>query len=157
MLFDTLQNLAVNTANLPIGLTRLVVNGAPPPQNGSMPFQNGTIGFIDSSTSFNYGWMLRENLSVYVQWNVSPTGQGNLDLQVWWNNSASGQAELIYEDTNAPMSGGLGLQKTDSQMYNDSYQIVASLAGATTIQAQEAFSPNYDPGGNGTVSTIDPA
>ena len=110
-----------------------------------------------STASFAYGWMLRENLTVYVQWNVSPTGQGNLDLQVWWNNSASGQRELIYEDTNAPPSGGLGVQKTDSQMYNDSYQLVASLAGATTIQAQETFTPDYGPGGNGTVGIIDPA
>jgi hypothetical protein len=135
------------------------VNAPPGAQNGSMPSDNGTIAVeVQPDSQFDYGWDLNEQLMVGVDWSVEQIGDGTLDLQISWYNSATGAWELLYEDTNAPASGSTQAGKTSSQYYNDSYQILASLAGATTIQDQKTLSPNYEyPDGTDAVETLDPS
>jgi hypothetical protein len=135
------------------------VNAPPGNQNGSMPFDNGTITVeVQPDSQFEYGWDLNEQLMVGVDWSVDQTGDGTLNLQISWYNSATGAWELLYEDTNAPAQGSTQAGKTSSQYYNDSYQILASLAGATTIQDQQTLTPNYEyPDGTDAVETLDPS
>ena len=136
------QGNTVNSTTTTVLVQSVEILPAPGPQNGSLEFDNGIITVkVQPDSQFDYGWDLAENLVVFVEWSVQPSGMdpGTLDLQISWYNTETEEWELLYEDTDASTAGSTTASKTADQCYNDSYQILASLAGATTIQDQKTL------------------